>query len=393
MVEFREPQRKCTSWYMRSGSAEKRHLQTKRRQTSIEPSMHPATLTVSLNALKRNDATFKRLAPNSIRAAVVKADCYGLGIGGIIPALVEIGYTRFFVAYPDEGIAVRQLLNAHALPASDYTIYVLCDLHKNTLPAYVEFLLTPVLNALEQIALWNEQGVASLRPLLQLNTGMNRCGLEETEWATAAAKLSFPLAYIMTHLACADEPEHPLNIQQNQAFQRAFAHFPDCGKSLAASWGTLLGTAYHYDILRLGTGLYGAMPHPLVENIVTLTTKILEVRQIDKGEAVGYGATYRSDAVKRVATIALGYADGYPRELSNIGVMYIEETAVPIIGRVSMDVITLDVTHVPEHNVIVGGVVTVYGKNYTINDAATDANTIGYEILTRLGRRVNRRYE
>jgi alanine racemase len=355
--------------------------------------MHPATLTVSLNALKRNDATFKRLAPYSTRAAVVKADCYGLGIGGIIPALLEIGYTRFFVAYPEEGVELRQLLNARALPASDYNIYVLCDLHKNTLPAYLEFSLTSVLNALEQIVLWNEQGVPALRPLLQLNTGMNRCGLEETEWATAASKLTFPLAYIMTHLACADEPDHPLNIQQKQAFQRAFAHFPDCGKSLAASWGTLLGTTYHYDMLRLGTGLYGAMPHPLVENIVTLTTKILEVRQIDKGEAVGYGATYHSDAVKRVATIALGYADGYPRELSNIGVMYIEETSVPIIGRVSMDVITLDVTHIPEQKAKEGSIVTVYGKNYTINDAATDANTIGYEILTRLGRRVTRRYE
>ena len=355
--------------------------------------MHPATLTVSLDALKRNNATFARLAPNSTRAAVVKADCYGLGIEGIVPALVEIGYTHFFVAYPDEGVAVRQLLNALNLPVAEYKIYVLCDITPATLPAYVEFTLTPVLNSLAQITLWHEKGIPALRPILQLDTGMNRCGLEEKEWVKAAAMLAFPLSSIMTHLACADEPENPLNIQQTQAFQRAFAHFPDCGKSLAASWGTFLGEQYHYDMLRLGTGLYGAMPHLAVENIVTLTTKILEVRHIDKGEAVGYGATYRSDDVKRVATIALGYADGYPRELSNIGVMYIDETAVPIIGRVSMDVITLDVTHVPEDKATVGSVVTVYGKQYTINDAATDANTIGYEILTRLGRRITRRYK
>jgi alanine racemase len=359
---------------------------------------HPATLTVSLDALKRNNATFARIAPNSRRAAVVKADCYGLGIEGILPALVEIGYTHFFVAYPDEGVAVRQLLNALSLAASDYAIYVLCDITPATLPAYLEFSLTPVLNSLAQITLWHdtlwhEKGTPVLRPILQLDTGMNRCGLEETEWAKAAAMLTFPLSSIMTHLACADEPAHPLNIQQNQAFQRAFAYFPDCGKSLAASWGAFLGVDYHYDMLRLGTGLYGAMPHPAVENIVTLTTKILEVRHIDKGEAVGYGATYRSDGVKRVATIALGYADGYPRELSNIGVMYIDEMAVPLIGRVSMDVITLDVTHIPADKATVGSIVTVYGKQYTINSAATDANTIGYEILTRLGRRVTRRYE
>ncbi|HEX3952342.1 MAG TPA: alanine racemase, partial [Stellaceae bacterium] len=233
--------------------------------------------------------------------------------------------------------------------------------------------------------------------ILHVDTGMSRLGLSAREFA---AFLENPPAIawraVMSHLACADTPEHPLNEQQRRAFAAVTAQMPGVRASLAASSGIFLGAAYHFDLVRPGAALFGVKPQPGRPNplrpVVRLTAKILQIRQIDSGESVGYGAAHVMQAPSRLATVAAGYADGWLRSLSHRGCGYIAGTRVPLLGRVSMDLVTFDVSAVDPALTYPGAAIELLGAPYGVDEAAADAGTIGYEILTSLGARYHRIY-
>jgi alanine racemase len=275
----------------------------------------------------------------------------------------------------------------------------------------LRFSLTPVLNSLAQIAAWSAAarvGRAPLDAVLHVDTGMNRLGLTGEELATLAGEQAKRLAglnpvLVMSHLACADEPENKMNAMQLSRFRQALAMLPTAPASLAASHGAMLGVDYHFDLVRPGVALYGANPQKpegkadaaatpsLMQTAAVLTAKVLQVRRIDLGESVGYAATFHAKRPSMIATVALGYADGIPRTLSNKGAAAIAGQRVPIAGRVSMDLITLDVSALaePPH---IGADVEWLGDTISLGEVAQAAGTNEYEILTRL-RRVPRRYQ
>jgi alanine racemase len=351
-------------------------------------------LTVDLGAIVANwRALAGRAAPAGC-AAVVKADAYGLGMAEIAPALEAAGCAQFFVAHLDEGVALRA-----RLPAA--TIYVLHAL-PGAEPELRRHDLRPVLNHLAALDAWAALGRArGARPAaLHFDTGMSRLGLADDELAALAeapGRLDgVDIALIMSHLACSEEPAHPLNAEQLARFRAGRARLPAAPASLANSSGIFLGPGYRFDLVRPGAALYGVNPLPGQPNpmapAVRLQARILQVRRIDSARTVGYGATHRAARPSTIATIALGYADGYLRSLGNRGSCLIGEHRVPVVGRISRDLVTLDVTGVPAGLAQPGAVVDVICDRHTVDDLADEAGTNGYEILTRLGRRFQRRY-
>lgn len=326
-------------------------------------------------------------------AAVVKADGYGLGAIEVASALAAAGCRLFFVAQLDEGVALRV-----ALPAIE--IAVLNGVLPGTAPDFAAHDLVPVLNDLGQVAAWRKLcRDAGPRPaMLHLDTGMARLGLPAAELAAIAADPALldgvPLRAVMSHLACADEPAHPLNAEQLRRFQVARAALPAAPASLAASSGILLGPGWHFELVRPGVALYGVNPQPATPNpmaqVIALKAKILQVRDVDRGMTVGYGATHLVDRPSRIATVAAGYADGLLRSLSNRGSAVLGGHRVSVVGRVSMDLITLDVSSVEPALAQPGALVDLVGPGHTVDDLAAEAGTIGYEILTALGRRYHR---
>jgi alanine racemase len=334
-------------------------------------------------------------------AAVVKADAYGMGAARVAPALEEAGCDSFFVARLEEGIALRKLLPRPR-------IFVLDGAHPDAVPALIGHRLTPALNSLTQIAAWSaaaDAGRSALDAVLHVDTGMNRLGLPRDELAILSGEHAKRLAglnlvLVMSHLACGDEPDSKLNAEQLSRFRQALAMLPPAPASLAASHGAMLSPDYHFDLVRPGVALYGADPQShegtgsskpnLMQTVAVLTARVLQVRRIDSGESVGYAATFHAKRPSMIATIALGYADGIPRTLSNKGVGAIAGVRVPVVGRVSMDLITLDVSDLPELPQI-GKEVEVMGDTISLGEVAARAGTNEYEILTRL-RRVPRTY-
>jgi alanine racemase len=361
-----------------------------------------ARLTVRLPAIVANYRTYCRMAGPTAVAGVVKADAYGLGAARVAPALAEAGCDSFFVARLEEGIALRK-----AVPRA--RIFVLDGAQSDSVPALISFSLTPALNSLAQIAAWSAAAGAaraSLDAVLHVDTGMNRLGLAGDELAILSGEHAKRLAginlvLVMSHLACGDEPGNKMNGQQLSRFRQALAMLPPAPASLAASHGAMLGLEYHFDLVRPGVALYGANPQQdrqqskatpnLMQTACVLSARVLQLRRIDSGESVGYAATFRAKRSSMLATVALGYADGIPRTLSNKGVAAIKGVRVPIVGRVSMDMITLDVTDLaePPHT---GDDVELQGDAVTLGEVAALAGTNEYEILIRL-RRVPRIYE
>ena len=362
-----------------------------------------ARLTVRLGAIVANYRTYRRLAAPTAVAAVVKADGYGLGAGTIAPALAEAGCDSFFVARLEEGIALRR-----ACPRA--RIFVLDGAPADAVPALISHRLTPVLNSLSEIAAWSAAanvGHQALDAVVHVDTGMNRLGLPGNELAVLAAESArrlsgLNLVLVMSHLACADDPANRLNREQLSRFRQALAMLPPAPASLAASHGAMLGTDYHFDLVRPGVALYGANPEVreggvggpkpnLMQTVAVLTARVLQLRRIDSGESVGYGATFRATRPMMLATIALGYADGFPRALSSKGVAVVGGARVPIVGRISMDLITLDVTGLADapH---VGDDAELLGDRISLGEVAALAGTNEYEILTRL-RRVPKVYD
>ena len=262
--------------------------------------------------------------------------------------------------------------------------------------------LMPVLNDLGQIRQWHDYARrrGGAPAMLHIDTGLSRLGLPPNDLrqlATEPALLtSFQLMLILSHLACASEPAHPMNMQQLEAFRAALRLLPRMPASLAASSGIFLGGDFHFDMVRAGAALYGVNPLPgrpnVMKQAVHLKAKILQVRDVDRGETVGYGAAHRVDRAGRIATIALGYADGWLRSSGHRGIVRIAGEPAPVVGRISMDLVTIDVTGIDPRVAQPGAYVDLLDERYGVDDAAFAAQTIGYEILTALGRRLFRVY-
>lgn len=360
-----------------------------------ETEFESARVTVRLGAIVSNYRHFQRLAGPAAVGAVVKADAYGLGDAFVASSLAAAGCDTFFVARLKEGVALRPRL-------PDARIFVLDGASPDAVPALVTNRLTPVLNSVAEVAAWSavaRETHAILDAALHVDTGINRLGLPGDELAFLAAEHKKRLegirvVLIMSHLACGDDPEARLNRIQLDRFKTALSLLPAAPASLAASAGVLLGKDYLFDMVRPGIGLYGGNPRPSEANLFTtaavVTGRILQLRRVDKGEAVGYGATFRAKRPTVIATAALGYADGLMRAIGNRGFGAINGRRAPIAGRVSMDLITLDVTDLPD--IRVGSNVEFLGDTITLEALAESANTAPYEILTSLSRRAPRAY-
>ena len=349
-----------------------------------------AILDIDLGAIVANWRELARQAAPALCAAVVKANGYGLGAEPVARALAAAGCRLFFVATLDEGIALRAALGG--MPE----IGVFNGPLPGTAAEFVAHGLVPVLNEPGQIEEWRK-GCGRRPAVLHVDTGMARLGLDAREFAALTAdKPPIPWRAVMSHLACADAPDHVMNERQRARFAAAAARLPGTPASLAASSGIFLGPPYHFDIVRPGAALYGVNPRPgrpnPVRPVVRLSAKILQIRQIDRGESVGYGAAHVMTAPGRVAVVALGYADGWLRSLSHRGCGYLAGKRVPLLGRVSMDLVTFDVSAVPAAAARPGMTIELLGGTYGVDDAAADAGTIGYEILTALGPRCHRVY-
>jgi alanine racemase len=320
-------------------------------------------------------------------AGVVKADGYGLGAAPVARALAGGGCRHFFVAQWAEGMALRAALGDGPM------IAVLGGFPPG---ADAGAGLTPVLNTPQDIAAWGNLAATPAGTILHLDTGMERLGLTRAERAALApgALDRLGLRYVMTHLACADDPAHPLNALQAARFAEAAGAFPGIPRSFANSAGLFLGPDFASALARPGCALYGINPTPGHPNpmrqVMRLTVPVLQVRRVAAGTPVGYGATWVAKRDSMVATIAAGYADGYLRALSSQGTGIVAGRPVPLVGRVSMDLITLDVTDAPDLRP--GDRVEMIGPNQTADEVAALAGTIGYEVLTSLGARYRRRY-
>ena len=356
-------------------------------------------LTIDLGAIARNyRALGERVAPGEC-AGVVKADAYGLGAEQVAPALAAAGCSRFFVADLNEGLGLRKLL-------PDAEIAVLYGPGDGEVELYARAALRPVLNEPGQIERWRRAtGDSALAPAwLHIDTGMNRLGLSARETAQLAAEpdrlKGIELAGVMSHLACADDPDHTQNAEQKERFRAAHELLSGVMGPLATSFanssGIFLGPDYHGDLARPGVALYGVnptlnTPNPM-EQVVQLQGKIVQLREIDRDGAVGYGATRRVTRGERIATVAVGYADGYLRSLSDRAAGFIGRARIPLVGRVSMDLLTFDVSALPPADAAPGTLVTLIGAEHPVDELAAEAGTIGYEILTALGTRFARRY-
>lgn len=340
----------------------------------------------------------KRLAKGADCAAVVKADAYGLGVAAVVPELYKANCRHFYVAHASEGLIVRE-----ALRGQEAQVYVFHGPYGVSADEISRYGLIPVLNTPEDIRHWSSfaKGTGKKQPaVIHIDTGMNRLGLSagDVAWLANNTETLKPLdvRYIMSHLACADTPKHPKNVEQLESFKRLTAQLGlPCRLSFANSAGIFLGGDYHFDQARPGCAIYGINPQNTSPNpmhgAVALKARILQIREVAGKEAVGYGASYRVPNPAKLATISAGYADGYLRSISGGGFVVVGGIKCPVVGRVSMDAIVADVTAVkPEPHA--GEFAEIIGPHQTVDDVAAQAGTIGYEILTSLGRRYKRDY-
>ncbi|HEY3777730.1 MAG TPA: alanine racemase [Rhizomicrobium sp.] len=359
-----------------------------------ESTKAPACLTIRLDAIVENYRLCQRLAGTEA-AGVVKADAYGLGMERVARALASAGCETFFVARLEEGIRLRALL-------SQARIFVLDGVSQESAPALIGHRLIPVLNSLDEIAEWSKAAGAqrsALEAAIHVDTGMNRLGLPCAELSVLASDAGLRLAgldlvLVVSHLACSDDPASAMNEIQLARFRAALAVLPPAPASLSASGGVLLGKDYAFDLVRPGIALYGGNPRRNPPNpfktVAQLAGRILQLRRVDKGEGVGYGATFHTARLTTLATVGLGYADGLMRAIANRGAGAVGGVRVPIVGRVSMDLITLDVTDTL--SVAVGSEVEFLGDTISLEELAEAAGTANYEILTGLGGRFPRIY-
>ena len=344
------------------------------------PAPSPASLTIDLQALAANYHTLGRVGGVPVHP-VVKADAYGLGAVACAERLMQEGARTFFVARTREGEQLRAALGP--TPA----IYVLDGCLTGRAGRLREADLRPVLNTAAQAADWRAAGGG--RCGLQIDTGMNRLGFRPED----APEPFDGLDLVLSHLACADDPSQPMNARQRDAFAAAAARYPGAVRSFANSGGIFLGADYGFDASRPGIGLYGGgpegRPDPRIQPVATLGAEVLQLREVPAGESVGYSRGFVADAPRRIATVAAGYADGVLRSYSPRGQVWVGGALRPIVGRVSMDVCAVDVTGLA---VAVGDGAELFGPNRLLDEAAADAGTVAWELLTSVGPRVVRRY-
>ena len=342
--------------------------------------MAQAKLTIDLDALRSNWRALDARSEGET-AAVVKADGYGLGAPRVARALARAGARRFFVALAEEGAALREALG----PGPEICVF------SGHMPGDTDMIndlsLVPMINNIDQM-LRHVEALPGAPFGIQLDTGMNRLGMEPAEWAALRdIALAQNPVLVMSHLACADDAAHPMNARQLQAF-REMTDGIDVPRSLAATGGIHLGPDYHFDLTRPGGGLYGGLPFVDATPVVTLEVPVIQVRELEPGETVGYGNSFTASRPSRIATISAGYGDGILRGMGPRASLMAGETRCPVAGRISMDLIGVDVTDAPE----LPDRLELLGQHQSIDTLAGWADTIGYEILTSLGARLSRVY-
>jgi alanine racemase len=357
-------------------------------------------LTIDLAAIEANWRTLSRRAMPSECSAVIKADGYGCGIEPVARQLAKAGCKTFFVADLDEARRLRGV-------ASEVAIYVLNGLLPGTAAAYPDLRARPVIGSLVELAEWDAFVTANQwhgGAALHVDTGMNRLGISANEAAALAPRIrseNHGITLLMSHLACSEATEHPLNERQIQLFREVRILYRGIPSSLANSSGIFLGNAAHCDMVRPGVALYGVNPTPGHSNpmspVIRLDAHIVQVRTVAKGETVGYDAAWTAKRETRLAVAAVGYADGYLRassasDLAPGGDAIVAGQRCPLAGRVSMDLLAIDITDLPEGAARRGDLATLIGDDISVDDVANKAGTIGYEVLTSLGRRYHRVY-
>ena len=377
--------------------------------SSVEHSAAQAILTIDLEALKAN---WRDLAERSAPAecsAVVKADAYGLGIQRAVTALARAGCRTFFVAHLEEGIRARTSLRDAGFADQDTRVFLLHGLQPGAEvhPALFAFRLGPVLASVSEMEAWaaaTSDSDAEPDPAIQIDTGMNRIGLAPSEVTALSQNLVAATGanLLISHLVAAEEPDNPSNEAQIVKFEQARrTTFPNLSASLSNSSGIFLSQKPHYDLVRPGYALYGGNPCPGRPNpmrpVVALHAALLQLREIEAGESVGYNGRWIAQRPTQLATIGVGYADGLPRNARTVGMglgphALLGGVPCPLVGRVSMDLSILDVTDAPADLLRPGALVEFLGSGTTVDDLGTQTGTIGYEILTNLGRRYHRAY-
>jgi alanine racemase len=379
-------------------------MSTKNDSSNLPDDEAGGILHIDLDALTANWRTLRAAAGGAETAAVVKANAYGIGIERAVPALAKAGCETFFVAHIGEAIRARAV-------APDATIYVLNGLLPSSSEAYLQHQLRPVLGSAEDIDEWAAFCRAQSQKLeaaIHVDTGMNRLGLSSDEGMVLkdnAHLRDFTPALLMSHFVSAEENENPISQRQIEVFRAVRETLPDVRASLSNSSGIFLKDKPHFDLVRPGYALYGGNPTPYADNpmrpVVGLEGRIVQLRWIECEDTVGYNARWVAHERRRVATLSVGYADGYPRAASArgssgesilAGMAMIGERPCPFAGNVSMDLIIIDVTDIPEGEIARGDRVTLIGGDLTIDEVGRRAGTIGYEILTNLGARYARHY-
>lgn len=350
-------------------------------------------LEINISNLLTNFQTLSQIAHTAKCAAVVKDDAYGLGAEKIAHALyTKAGCRLFFVAHAVEGQKIIPLVK-------DSLIYVLQGIGADSLHIFQQNPnLIPVISSPAMLSFWQANTPNQSKPAIQIETGLNRLGFRENELSALSSAELASFGLVISHLACGDEKDHFMNSHQIENFERLKkTYFPTTPASLSASDGVFLGQSFHQDIVRLGAATYGINTAPYrqnqMKNVVSIMAPVLQIADLPKGDFVGYSATYRASSNRKIAIISIGYGDGLPRSLSNIGKVFFKTsdhiTESRIIGRVSMDNIICDVTNV--QNLQAGDLAYIASDFYTLDDVARDAGTISYEIMSRVGK--NTRYE
>lgn len=358
-------------------------------------------LTIDLDAVVANWRKLEKTAVPAECAGVVKADAYGCGAEQVARALAAAGCKTFFVATLDEARTVRA-----AVPAA--AIYTLDGFFQNAGEAYAKIDCKPVIGDLNELAEWDvfcrRSGWAG-GAAIHIDTGMNRLGLTLAEAQGIIPRINagdHGITLVMSHLACAESLNHPLNARQLATFREIASLFSGVPASLSNSSGVFLGAPFQFDLVRPGAALYGINPTPEADNpmqpVVELKARIVQIRNIDRGESVGYGGTWNARRPTRLAIVSAGYADGYFRAGgSNDGTrgaeVVVAGTRCPIAGRVSMDLMAVDVTDLEKNAVRRGQMVTLIGEGITVDELAHHFGTIGYEVMTSLGKRYARVYK
>lgn len=364
---------------------------------------HFSGLTVDLSTLASNWHTLNsQLNSNTASAAVVKANAYGVGVEPVVRRLLQEGCKYFFVANLDEALEIKPLLG------DEHSLLVLSGCREGDENIFLEQGIQPLIISSLMFKRWlaacKQQKQFKAACAVKVNTGMNRLGLQAGEWQELlqqAQDLNFAgVQWVMSHLACADEPEHTHNALQLRAFNKLVEQtkkvLPGCRYSLANSAGIFLGKDFHFDLVRPGIALYGGQPQNIerdLKPVVHLNLDVLQVRNVDAGESAGYGATITFDSARTLITVGAGYADGYLRALGNKSEACFKGVRFPQVGRVSMDSLIFDISVLSEaERPKEGDLIELLGANITVNELASKAGTISYEILTSLGHRYSRRY-